>query len=60
MRLLSVNSRIVGEKAYQKLRVNVNVSQDAANRLGWKEGQELEAIVRKDGLLVRSQKSPPN
>lgn len=54
MRLIKTKSRTVGDKEYHKLRVVVSVNSDDAEGLGWTEGEELEAVTRKDGILIRS------
>lgn len=57
MRLLRTHSRSVGGTDYSKLRVVVNVGATDAEALGWKEGDELEAVTRKDGILIQSTKA---
>lgn len=54
MRLIKTKSRTVGTKEYHKLRVVVNVNAEDATSLGWEEGEELEAVTRKDGILIRA------
>lgn len=58
MRLIKTQSRSVAGKDYHKLRVIVSVNADDARALGWEEGEELEAVTRKDGILIRTTRHP--
>lgn len=51
-RLVRVLKTSVG-RGYFKLRVVVDLRKDQAERLGWEEGTEVEAVDRPDGVLLR-------
>lgn len=56
MKLQREVNRTVGEVTYYKWRVPVPA--EMIERLGWKKGEELEAVVRGDSLIFRRSKNP--
>jgi hypothetical protein len=52
MRLKRTLNRTVGEKRYHKWLIS-DVPPAIVDELGWQPNQELEAVPRADGLLIR-------
>lgn len=57
MKLQRQISRVVGEKEYEKW--VIVVPPPRIRELGWREGMELEAIVRGDELVIRPLENKP-
>lgn len=52
MRLKRDTNRTVGEKKYYRWSLT-NVPPAIVKKAKWKDGDHLEAIVKKDGVLIR-------